>query len=93
MLMGVKERVRPIEVFSPFGNVPGHREGTANPPMAERDRKRLRLLMRQRKELSGKVARRMTVKCCKLRYPDALKDRKQCQRVIGWLPERLCSLD
>ena len=46
--------------------------------------------LREREELSREVERRMAVKCCKVPDPDAIKDRKQCQRVLGGLPKRLC---
>src|ERR1700722_1646342 len=84
---------RPIDVFPGFGCVSSHKQRTAKHPMPDRQRKCLVSLMRERKELSCEVERRMAVKCCKVPNPDAIKDRKQCKRVLGWLLKRLCQLD
>src|SRR5580698_3034736 len=93
MFIGVVKRARAIEVFPGFGDVSCHKEGTGGYSMPDRQRKCFVLLTREREKLAREFERRAAVKCCKVPDPDAVKYRKQRERVLRWLPKRLCPLD
>src|SRR5579871_3731349 len=93
MFIRVVKRARAIEICPSFGDVPTHKERTRDHPMPDRESKSLVSLIRERKELSCEVERDLAVECGKVPNPDAVEDRKQCQRVFGSLTKRLCPLD
>src|SRR5215475_7989852 len=93
MFIGFVKRAWAIEVFPSVDNVACQKQRTGNHPMPDRQRKCLVLLIRERQELSCEVERRTAVKCCIVPDPDAIKDRKQGERIFGWLSNRLCPLD
>ena len=66
MFIGVVKGARGIEVFPSFGDVPSHKQRTRQSSDARsRKGKCLVSFMRERKELSCEVERRVAVKCCK----------------------------
>src|SRR5262249_17972275 len=93
MFIGFVKRACAIEVFPSVGDVASQKQRTGNHPMPDRQRKCFFLLIRERQELSCGGRRRTALKCSIVPAPDAKKEKKQGERIFGWLSNRLCPLD
>jgi hypothetical protein len=78
---------------SPFRKVSHMQQRHAHDAMPNHERNRLSLFRGERQKLRCKLARGTAIECHKVRYPEAVKDREQHQRVFGRLTQRFCSLD
>src|SRR5215472_4403375 len=61
--------------------------------MPDHERRRRRLLLRERQELDGKLKPHVAVRCNVIRHPDTVEHGEQQQRIFGRLSERFSLLD
>src|SRR6516165_1677834 len=93
MLGRIIKRDRAIEMRSRIRDVPGRQQGHTHEAMPDHERNGRPLRLRERQELCRKLAYHVALEGDVVRDPEAVENRKQQQRILRGLSERLRLFD
>src|SRR5262252_3046467 len=93
MLGWIIKRDRAIEMRSHIRDVTGRQQGHAHETMPDHERNGRPLPLRERKELRRKLAYYVALERDVVRDPEAVENRKQQQRILRGVSDRLRLFD